>query len=97
MILLSSILLLSGHVTGVLKFLSSDFESGTVEAFMYSVATEEQLQRANVLSFIFSMIYLGQNTLLRQSAGAVGLVVANSLSILSDFVHFPCSPSLILM
>eukprot|EP00261_Vitis_vinifera_P030480 XP_010665491.1 PREDICTED: protein RFT1 homolog isoform X2 [Vitis vinifera] len=55
--------------------------NGTVEAFMYSVATEEQLQRANVLSFIFSMIYLGQNTLLRQSAGAVGLVVANSLTI----------------
>ncbi|KAL6315418.1 hypothetical protein AAG906_000532 [Vitis piasezkii] len=55
--------------------------NGTVEAFMYSVATEEQLQRANVLSFIFSMIYLGQNALLRQSAGAVGLVVANSLTI----------------
>lgn len=57
-------------------------ESGTSEAFLHAVATENQIKRSNDSLLVFSVIYLVLNVLLIRSAGAVGLIVANSLSIL---------------
>ncbi|KAF3433167.1 hypothetical protein FNV43_RR24269 [Rhamnella rubrinervis] len=57
--------------------------NGTSEAFLHAVATENQLKRSNDSLLIFSFIYVVLNVLLIQSAGAVGLIVANSISILS--------------
>ncbi|KAK3033264.1 hypothetical protein RJ639_033144 [Escallonia herrerae] len=56
--------------------------NGTSEAFLHAVATENQLKRSNDSLLIFSIIYLVLNVLLIRSAGAVGLIFANSLSIL---------------
>ncbi|KAG5558345.1 hypothetical protein RHGRI_008316 [Rhododendron griersonianum] len=53
--------------------------NGTSEAFLHAVATENQLKRSNDSLLVFSVIYLALNVLLIQSAGAVGLIVANSL------------------
>lgn len=57
--------------------------SGTSEAFMHAVATERQLKRSNDSLLIFSLIYIVLNVMLIRLAGAVGLILANSLSILS--------------
>ncbi|KAG6391305.1 hypothetical protein SASPL_149059 [Salvia splendens] len=59
--------------------------NGTSEAFLHAVATENQLKRSNDALLIFSLIYLVLNVLLIRSAGAIGLILANSLSILYDF------------
>ena len=59
-----------------------DFASGTSEAFLHAVATENQLKRSNDSLLVFSLIYVALNVLLIRSAGAVGLIFANSLSIL---------------
>ncbi|KAK7259785.1 hypothetical protein RIF29_25399 [Crotalaria pallida] len=59
--------------------------NGTSEAFMHAVATESQLKRSNDSLLVFSLIYIVFNVLLIKSAGAVGLIVANSLSILCTF------------
>ncbi|XP_012853141.1 PREDICTED: protein RFT1 homolog [Erythranthe guttata] len=56
--------------------------NGTSEAFMHAVATENQLKRSNDSLLVFSLIYLVLNVLLIRSAGAIGLILANSLSIL---------------
>ncbi|KAB5573752.1 hypothetical protein DKX38_000946 [Salix brachista] len=56
--------------------------NGTSEAFLHAVATESQLKRSNDLLLVFSLIYVVMNLLLIKSAGAVGLILANSLSIL---------------
>ncbi|KAI8564568.1 hypothetical protein RHMOL_Rhmol03G0190900 [Rhododendron molle] len=53
--------------------------NGTSEAFLHAVATENQLKRSNDSLLVFSVIYLALNVVLIQSAGAVGLIVANSL------------------
>lgn len=58
------------------------FASGTSEAFLHAVATENQLKRSNDSLLVFSLIYLVLNVLLMRSAGAVGLILANSISIL---------------
>ncbi|KAF7137885.1 hypothetical protein RHSIM_Rhsim07G0010100 [Rhododendron simsii] len=63
-------------------------ESGTSEAFLYAVATENQLKRSNDSLLVFSVIYLALNVFLIRSAGAVGLIVANSSSILLNFGFF---------
>ncbi|RDY00293.1 Protein RFT1-like protein, partial [Mucuna pruriens] len=57
--------------------------NGTSEAFMHAVATESQLKRSNDSLLIFSLIYIVLNVLLIKVAGAIGLIMANSLSILS--------------
>ncbi|XVF54950.1 hypothetical protein PTKIN_Ptkin05aG0221800 [Pterospermum kingtungense] len=56
--------------------------NGTSEAFLHAVATENQLKRSNDSLLVFSLIYVALNVLLIRSAGAVGLIFANSLSIL---------------
>ncbi|KAG5538299.1 hypothetical protein RHGRI_019032 [Rhododendron griersonianum] len=62
--------------------------NGTSEAFLHAVATENQLKRSNDSLLVFSVIYLALNVFLIRSAGAVGLIVANSLSILFNFGFF---------
>ncbi|RZB73588.1 Protein RFT1-like isoform B [Glycine soja] len=54
--------------------------NGTSEAFMHAVATESQLKRSNDSLLVFSLIYIVLNVLLIRSAGAVGLIMANSLN-----------------
>uniref|UniRef100_A0A2P2LI77 Protein RFT1 homolog n=1 Tax=Rhizophora mucronata TaxID=61149 RepID=A0A2P2LI77_RHIMU len=56
--------------------------NGTSEAFLHAVATENQLKRSNDSLLVFSLIYVILNILLIRSAGAVGLILANSISIL---------------
>ncbi|KAL5143469.1 Protein RFT1 [Glycine soja] len=55
--------------------------NGTSEAFMHAVATERQLKRSNDSLLIFSLIYIVLNVMLIRLAGAVGLILANSLII----------------
>lgn len=69
--------------------LSFNFASGTSEAFLHAVATEDQLKRSNDSLLVFSVIYIVMNVILIQSAGSVGLILANSLSIL---LHCHCQP-----
>ncbi|KAJ6962734.1 protein RFT1 [Populus alba x Populus x berolinensis] len=54
--------------------------NGTSEAFLHAVATESQLKRSNDSLLVFSLIYVVMNVLLIKSAGAVGLILANSLT-----------------
>ncbi|KAL2329355.1 hypothetical protein Fmac_022782 [Flemingia macrophylla] len=54
--------------------------NGTSEAFMHAVASESQLKRSNDSLLIFSLIYIVLNVLLIRLAGAVGLIMANSLN-----------------
>ncbi|KAL1324787.1 hypothetical protein HN51_034930 [Arachis hypogaea] len=54
--------------------------NGTSEAFLHSVATESQLKRSNHSLVVFSVIYVVLNVLLIRIAGAVGLIMANSLN-----------------
>lgn len=56
--------------------------NGTSEAFLRSVATKEQLEQSNKSLVVFSCIHLVLNVFLVQSAGAVGLIVANSLNMI---------------
>ncbi|CAL5322976.1 unnamed protein product [Camellia sinensis] len=55
--------------------------NGTSEAFLHAVATENQIKHSNDSLLVFSLIYLVMNVVLIRSAGAVGLIVANSLII----------------
>lgn len=66
-------------------FLTNFVFIGTTEAFLHAVADETQLKRSNNSLLIFSAIYIILNVLLIRSAGAVGLITANSISILFDF------------
>ncbi|KAK8975395.1 hypothetical protein V6N11_057489 [Hibiscus sabdariffa] len=54
--------------------------NGTSEAFLHAVATENQLKRSNYSLVVISLIYIALNFLLIRSAGAVGLILANSLN-----------------
>ncbi|GAA0185064.1 hypothetical protein LIER_32352 [Lithospermum erythrorhizon] len=54
--------------------------NGTTEAFLHAVAAKDQLKRSNNSLVVFSAIYLVLNVVLIQSAGAVGLILANSLN-----------------
>ncbi|KAI3881946.1 hypothetical protein MKX03_029548 [Papaver bracteatum] len=56
--------------------------NGTSEAFLHAVASEDQLKRSNDSLVIFSGIYLVLNIVLIRSAGAVGLILANSLNMI---------------
>ncbi|KAG6788511.1 hypothetical protein POTOM_004578 [Populus tomentosa] len=55
--------------------------NGTSEAFLHAVATESQLKRSNDSLLVFSLMYVVMNVLLIKSAGAVGLILANSLNL----------------
>ncbi|KAL9162260.1 hypothetical protein ABFS82_07G078100 [Erythranthe guttata] len=61
--------------------------NGTSEAFMHAVATENQLKRSNDSLLVFSLIYLVLNVLLIRSAGAIGLILANSLNMFFRIVY----------
>ncbi|XP_009784279.1 uncharacterized protein [Nicotiana sylvestris] len=54
--------------------------NGTSEAFLHAVANEIQLKRSNDSLLVFSLIYLVLNVSLIRSAGAIGLILANSLN-----------------
>ncbi|CAL5364182.1 unnamed protein product [Camellia sinensis] len=66
---------------------------GTSEAFLHAVATENQIKRSNDSLLVFSLIYLVMNVVLIRSAGAVGLIVANSLTDSASFSFRSCLPS----
>ncbi|XP_051124143.1 uncharacterized protein LOC127246681 isoform X2 [Andrographis paniculata] len=56
--------------------------NGTSEAFLHAVASESQLKRSNDSLLIFSVIYIILNVSLIRSAGAIGLILANSLNMI---------------
>ena len=59
-----------------------DLFAGTSEAFMHAVADKSQLKKSNNSLVVFSVVYIILNVGLVQHAGATGLIVANSISIL---------------
>ncbi|XP_078148266.1 lipid transporter isoform X2 [Carex rostrata] len=61
--------------------------NGTTEAFLHAVANETQLKKSNNWLLIFSAIYIVLNVLLIRSAGAVGLITANSINMLLRIVY----------
>ncbi|PSS33187.1 hypothetical protein CEY00_Acc03573 [Actinidia chinensis var. chinensis] len=61
--------------------------NGTSEAFLHAVATENQLKHSNDSLLVFSLIYLVLNVLLIRSAGAVGLILANSLNMILRIIY----------
>ncbi|KAI3464774.1 hypothetical protein Pfo_021437 [Paulownia fortunei] len=61
--------------------------NGTSEAFLHAVATENQLKQSNDSLLVFSLIYLVLNVLLIRSAGAIGLILANSLNMIFRIVY----------
>lgn len=68
---------------------------GTSEAFLHAVGSKRQLMWSNMSLLLFSAIYITLNVLLVQYAGAVGLIAANSCSIL--FLRSPnCSFAIVL-
>ncbi|KAB1210881.1 hypothetical protein CJ030_MR6G019728 [Morella rubra] len=62
--------------------------NGTSEAFLHAVATENQLKRSNDSLLVFSLIYVALNVLLIRSAGAVGLILANSLTVNTIYLYY---------
>ncbi|KAM0873787.1 hypothetical protein ACQ4PT_037852 [Festuca glaucescens] len=56
--------------------------NGTSEAFLHSVANENQLKQSNDMLLLFSAIYIVLNVIFIKSAGAVGLIAANSINML---------------
>ncbi|XP_062187184.1 uncharacterized protein LOC133890704 isoform X1 [Phragmites australis] len=56
--------------------------NGTSEAFLHAVANENQLKQSNDMLLLFSVIYILLNVVLIKSAGAVGLIAANSINML---------------
>ncbi|KDP22441.1 hypothetical protein JCGZ_26272 [Jatropha curcas] len=61
--------------------------NGTSEAFLHAVATENQLKRSNDSLLVFSMLYIVLNVLLIRSAGAIGLIMANSLNMILRIIY----------
>ncbi|XP_002510976.2 protein RFT1 homolog isoform X2 [Ricinus communis] len=61
--------------------------NGTSEAFLHAVATEKQLKRSNDSLLVFSIIYVVLNVLLIRSAGAIGLILANSLNMILRVIY----------
>ncbi|XP_074564922.1 uncharacterized protein LOC141821394 [Curcuma longa] len=79
--------------------------NGTSEAFLHAIANERQIQKSNNLMFVFSGIYVALNIILVRSAGAIGLIAANSLNMFSRIIYsvifinsyFQVSPSFSLL
>ncbi|KAG2262809.1 hypothetical protein Bca52824_069888 [Brassica carinata] len=61
--------------------------NGTSEAFLHAVGTEDQLKRSNDMLLVFSLIYIVLNILLIRSAGAIGLILANSLNMIGRIIY----------
>ncbi|XP_010067549.2 protein RFT1 homolog isoform X1 [Eucalyptus grandis] len=61
--------------------------NGTSEAFLHAVADEKELKRSNDMLLVFSSIYVLLNIMLIKSAGAVGLLMANSLNMLLRIIY----------
>lgn len=61
--------------------------NGTSEAFLHAVANESQLKQSNKYLLRFSGIYIVLNIILIRSAGAVGLIAANSLNMLLRIIY----------
>ncbi|KAM0998944.1 hypothetical protein FF1_005713 [Malus domestica] len=61
--------------------------NGTSEAFLHAVAKEKQLVQSNLSSFLFAFIHIVLNILLINSAGAVGLILANSLNMILRIIY----------
>ncbi|KAF8644591.1 hypothetical protein HU200_066398 [Digitaria exilis] len=56
--------------------------NGTSEAFLHAVANENQLKQSNDMLLLFSVIYTILNIVMIKSAGAIGLIAANSINML---------------
>nr|VDD18568.1 unnamed protein product [Brassica oleracea] len=61
--------------------------NGTSEAFLHAIGTEDQLKRSNDMLLVFSLIYITLNILLIRSAGAIGLILANSLNMMFRIIY----------
>ncbi|KAG7601525.1 hypothetical protein AtNW77_Chr5g0091141 [Arabidopsis thaliana] len=61
--------------------------NGTSEAFLHAVGTKNELERSNDMLLIFSLIYVALNILLIRSAGAIGLIMANSLNMIFRIIY----------
>ncbi|CAN8237023.1 unnamed protein product [Cochlearia groenlandica] len=61
--------------------------NGTSEAFLHAVGDENQLKRSNDSLLVFSSIYIILNILLIRSAGAIGLILANSLNMIFRIIY----------
>ncbi|CAA0831810.1 lipid transporters [Striga hermonthica] len=61
--------------------------NGTSEAFLHAVADEKQLKQSNDSLLVFSMIYLILNVALIRTAGAIGLIIANSLNMIFRIIY----------
>ncbi|CAH2073621.1 unnamed protein product [Thlaspi arvense] len=61
--------------------------NGTSEAFLHAVGTENELKRSNDMLLVFSLIYITLNILLIKSAGAIGLILANSLNMIFRIIY----------
>ncbi|PKU70013.1 hypothetical protein MA16_Dca022258 [Dendrobium catenatum] len=56
--------------------------NGTSESFLHAVANESQLIQSNLSLFLFSGIYILLNIIFVRSAGAFGLIAANSINMI---------------
>ncbi|KAL8167636.1 hypothetical protein V2J09_009135 [Rumex salicifolius] len=61
--------------------------NGTSEAFVHSVANQRQLKLSNGLLVIFSLMYVVLNVMLVKSAGAIGLIIANSINMALRIIY----------
>ncbi|XP_010547778.1 PREDICTED: protein RFT1 homolog isoform X2 [Tarenaya hassleriana] len=61
--------------------------NGTSEAFLHAVGSENQLKRSNDMLLVFSLIYIGLNVVLIRFAGALGLILANSLNMILRIIY----------
>ncbi|KAG9459644.1 hypothetical protein H6P81_004152 [Aristolochia fimbriata] len=61
--------------------------NGTSEAFLHAAASERQLKWANFFLLVSSTIYVVLNVLLIKSAGAIGLIAANSLNMILRIIY----------
>ncbi|XP_038976310.1 protein RFT1 homolog [Phoenix dactylifera] len=61
--------------------------NGTSEAFLHAVSNESQLRKSNDSLLIFSGIYIVLNILLIRSAGAIGLIAANSMNMMLRIIY----------
>ncbi|XP_078428354.1 uncharacterized protein LOC144700738 [Wolffia australiana] len=61
--------------------------NGTSEAFVHAVADKNQLKKSNNSLVVFSVIYIALNFVLVQNAGATGLILANSISMMLRIIY----------
>ncbi|XP_068662612.1 uncharacterized protein [Aristolochia californica] len=61
--------------------------NGTSEAFLHAAANEKELKLANIFLLVSSAIYIILNVSLIRSAGAVGLIAANSLNMILRIIY----------